>query len=128
MKMKNTGVYMAAGLVMLMIACRPKNTDNHNLSAPPVNVAPVTAPGLPAPSVPSGGGAVRPAVNPAHGQPFHDCNIAVGAPLPAAAQPASAAPGQAVPSAPGNKPGVRLNPAHGQPGHRCEIAVGAPLS
>ncbi|WP_133575905.1 hypothetical protein [Pedobacter metabolipauper] len=78
----------------------------------------------------------KPVNNPAHGQPYHDCTIAVGAPLasvqgtpvqtsapvpavtasPVQAQPASAA------------PGVKLNPAHGEPGHSCKIAVGAPLT
>ncbi len=50
-------------------------------------------------------------VNPAHGQPGHDCSIAVGAPLTnanAASEP-------------------KINPAHGQPGHDCSVAVGAPL-
>ena len=76
-------------------------------------------------------------MNPAHGQPGHRCDIAVGAPLnskpagtvtttstnPAVStnanintQPA------AQPVAPG------MNPAHGQPGHRCDISVGAPLN
>ncbi|MGR3810828.1 hypothetical protein [Jiulongibacter sp. NS-SX5] len=49
-------------------------------------------------------------LNPAHGQPGHDCSVAVGAPLP---QAASA--------------NVKINPAHGQPGHDCSVAVGAPL-
>jgi len=48
------------------------------------------------------------ALNPAHGQPGHRCDIAVGAPL--------------------NSGDIKLNPAHGQPGHRCDIAVGAPLN
>ncbi|QLE00261.1 hypothetical protein HX109_01275 [Galbibacter sp. BG1] len=54
-------------------------------------------------------------VNPAHGQPGHRCDIAVGAPL----------------NAPTNNTmfndQVMLNPAHGQPGHRCDIKVGDPL-
>jgi hypothetical protein len=76
-------------------------------------------------------------MNPPHGQPGHDCAIAVGAPLnsaPAAApaqgsntitpafSPASA-PVNQVPAA--TAPG--MNPPHGQPGHDCAIAVGAPL-
>ena len=80
-------------------------------------------------------------LNPAHGQPGHRCEIAVGAPLssaPAAtAQPkiqqsvtaapaVVAAPTPAAPIAPAD-PNVKLNPAHGQPGHDCSIAVGAPL-
>jgi len=70
-------------------------------------------------------------LNPAHGQPGHRCDIAVGAPLnsPAgtgmASSPkisaTSASPSTVAPAAAG------LNPAHGKPGHRCDIAVGAPL-
>jgi hypothetical protein len=71
-------------------------------------------------------------LNPAHGQPKHRCDIAVGAPLnsPPAGnpnqQPAANKPvvGVQAPAA-GNNAG--LNPAHGQPGHDCAIAVGAPL-
>jgi hypothetical protein len=85
-------------------------------------------------------------LNPAHGQPGHDCSIAVGAPLkstaaaakpaPASAQPVAtstptfetksvAAP--AVSSVPNLNPNAKINPAHGQPGHDCAVAVGAPL-
>jgi hypothetical protein len=58
-------------------------------------------------------------LNPAHGQPGHRCDIAVGAPLNSA--PATTS----VNTAAGTQ---KLNPAHGQPGHRCDIAVGAPLN
>lgn len=75
-------------------------------------------------------------LNPAHGQPGHRCEIAVGAPLssapavagqPKAVQTVSA-PATTVPapSMPAN-PNAKLNPAHGQPGHDCAIPVGAPL-
>jgi hypothetical protein len=75
-------------------------------------------------------------LNPAHGQPGHRCDIAVGAPLSSA--PAVAGQPKAVqtvsapattipaPSMPAN-PNAKLNPAHGQPGHDCAIPVGAPL-
>jgi hypothetical protein len=70
-----------------------------------------------------------PGLNPAHGQPGHRCDLAVGAPLPATVNTTT----NAVPSvtpAPikpeETKPA--LNPAHGQPGHRCDLAVGAPLN
>jgi hypothetical protein len=59
------------------------------------------------------------ALNPAHGQPGHRCDIAVGASLNSA--PATTS----VNTATGSQ---KLNPAHGQPGHRCDIAVGAPLN
>lgn len=89
------------------------------------------------------------ALNPAHGQPGHRCDIAVGAPLnsapaktPQPAAPVQAAPVQAAPvqATPGTdltpskgvintgSAATGLNPAHGQPGHRCDIAVGAPLN
>ena len=80
------------------------------------------------------------ALNPAHGQPGHRCDINVGAPLnskpnqptinPAQQQtiinptPAPAPAPSTVPS--GKQAGI--NPAHGLPGHRCDIAVGAPLN
>lgn len=87
----------------------------------------------------------QPALNPPHGQPYHRCEIAVGAPLNNAPQQNSApqfvpqlnsanntinpntispspVPGKAISTKPA------LNPAHGQPHHRCDIEVGAPLS
>ena len=72
-------------------------------------------------------------LNPPHGEPGHDCAIAVGAPLdgsggqvqpslaPTVAQPAPQINTQA--GAPANG----INPPHGQPGHDCAVAVGAPL-
>ncbi|MBW8334186.1 MAG: hypothetical protein K0M40_19370 [Prolixibacteraceae bacterium] len=97
--------------------------------------------------------ATPPKLNPAHGQPFHRCDIAVGSPLDAApAKPAATAikTGAAptlenaarlnnpqanpapTPSAPtvANASGTppKLNPPHGQPFHKCEIPVGSPLN
>lgn len=84
--------------------------------------------------------AVGPGMNPAHGQPGHRCDIAVGAPLNSKPTTTTATPSTNTvtpinissdqlaktevntPVAPG------MNPAHGQPGHRCDIAVGAPLN
>ena len=63
------------------------------------------------------------ALNPAHGQPGHRCDIAVGAPLNSDSKTDKAA-NQGSPLI---NAGNNLNPAHGQPGHRCDIAVGAPL-
>lgn len=96
--------------------------------------------------------AVKPtaALNPAHGQPGHRCDIAVGAPLsatpsssgivtnaaPVTVQPSSSQPVQnssatKTPSlqlgTSNAQSGLRLNPAHGQPGHDCNIEVGKPL-
>ncbi len=65
-------------------------------------------------------------LNPAHGQPGHRCEIAVGAPLnntPASItnQNQTAA---VLASPKSNDTSKPVNPAHGQPGHRCN-AVGA---
>ncbi len=79
-----------------------------------------------------------PGMNPPHGQPGHDCAVAVGAPLNSKSANAAApqlntapanspvgAPTLTVPPVSNTAPG--LNPPHGQPGHDCAIAVGAPL-
>lgn len=77
-------------------------------------------------------------INPAHGQPNHRCDIAVGAPLntPAngSAQPqtTNVQPTQMVTT---TQTAVAktvtpkgMNPPHGEKNHRCDIAVGAPLN
>ncbi|MDG4946455.1 hypothetical protein NMK71_08515 [Weeksellaceae bacterium KMM 9713] len=71
------------------------------------------------------------ALNPAHGQPGHDCAIPVGAPLnskPASNQNMTPvqAPVQNQPSTAPTGSGM-VNPPHGQPGHDCAVPVGAPL-
>jgi hypothetical protein len=91
----------------------------------------------PATAVPTTAG-----LNPAHGQPNHRCDIAVGAPLSTPIQ--QAAQPQMVQQVPqGIKPSVstgskptaipagstaKLNPPHGEPGHDCKIPVGQPLN
>lgn len=75
-------------------------------------------------------------MNPAHGQPGHRCDIAVGAPLnaPATTTTKTNAAPQNVTVTPSNVTQVKttvapgMNPAHGEPGHRCDISVGAPLN
>lgn len=76
-------------------------------------------------------------MNPAHGQPGHRCDIAVGAPLnsppskpattttPVSNQPVVTS---TTPAATPTVTAPGMNPPHGQPGHKCEIAVGAPLN
>lgn len=71
------------------------------------------------------------ALNPAHGQPNHRCDISVGAPLDSAPTPVKTNSqtsdvvldkGTTV-----TLPKGTPNPAHGQPGHQCGKAVGTPL-
>jgi hypothetical protein len=105
--------------------------------APPVNVAP----GQLSQQQPASSGAV--ALNPAHGQPGHDCSIPVGQPLKKSGggvsngvqvttTPTQQQQQPITVSAPATQPlsgaKPKINPAHGQPGHRCDIAVGAPLN
>lgn len=81
--------------------------------------------------------AVAKGMNPAHGQPGHRCDIAVGAPLNSPAttpksttvtpQPNNAAPTTLATPNPATPTQEGMNPPHGQENHRCEIAVGAPL-
>lgn len=78
-------------------------------------------------------------INPAHGQPNHRCDIAVGAPLNSPAN--GATPTQAVnvqsspqmvtttqPTTVKTVTAKGMNPPHGEKNHRCDIAVGAPLN
>lgn len=90
----------------------------------------------------------KPALNPEHGQPFHRCEIPVGAPIDSAPAQntapqvnpqqnlssnsfnttpisSSAVPSPAPVQAIGPKPAN--NPAHGEPHHRCDLQVGVPL-
>ncbi|MBW8362411.1 MAG: hypothetical protein K0M56_09535 [Kaistella sp.] len=78
-------------------------------------------------------GKTAPGMNPAHGEPGHRCDIAVGAPLSSPKAQTSAVTPQPTPSpvpaqnavASGEKPAK--NPAHGAPFHRCDLQVGDPL-
>ena len=124
-------------------------TENvaQNAPAPPSGTIATTT-SAPAAATSTSG---KPALNPAHGEPHHRCDIAVGAPIdsqPATPNVASQAvqkgnapantfntspiaptnaPSSAAPvTATGPKPA--LNPAHGEPHHRCDLQVGAPLT
>lgn len=125
---------------------KPTTTTTPAVTTSPVVNNPISITPSPAPATaPAATSTVAPGMNPAHGQPGHRCDIAVGAPLsskpaantPTVTQPISIQP----PSSPATTPvvttsapvtapatGPGLNPAHGQPGHRCDIAVGAPLN
>ena len=117
----------------------------------PATQNPVQSPGLPTPAAPTlvsnpSAPAIGSKINPAHGQPGHRCDVAVGSPIPATA-PASNI--SAIKPAANNNPVATtapviqtsttpapttsttapgLNPPHGKPGHRCDIAVGQPLN
>jgi hypothetical protein len=77
-------------------------------------------------------------VNPAHGQPNHRCDVAVGAPLNTSVnstsqvQSTNVQPTQVVTTTKSNSvktvTAKGMNPPHGEKNHRCDIAVGAPLN
>ncbi|MBP6023095.1 hypothetical protein [Ferruginibacter sp.] len=121
---------------------QPANAVVNPLAAPapgstaPVFSVPVNQTQTQVQTQPAQSGTV--ALNPAHGQPGHRCDINVGAPLNSK-PPAlpNANPATTISTAPPANTTVQnaaqqtlpgMNPAHGQPGHRCDIAVGAPLN
>lgn len=133
------------GLVSFLLAGCAESTSNDekeaNSSEPEVvqdktatpAVEESTAAGLEvdneAPAQPASVSAGPAKLNPPHGQPGHDCDIAVGAPLDGSGgqvQPA-AQPTFNPQVAQGSAPANGINPPHGQPGHDCDVAVGAPL-
>ncbi len=76
-------------------------------------------------------------LNPAHGQPGHRCELAVGAPLNSSPTPVKANTSQAttvstpvtyIQSQSKTVTPAGMNPPHGEPGHRCDITVGQPLN
>ncbi len=118
-------------------------TPNPTLISSPAQAAPAIQPksGITAGTVP----AITSGINPAHGQPGHRCDVAVGSPIPKTAAPTtktttnSPVISPVVQNTPLIQPQAQaaatttavangLNPAHGQPGHRCDIAVGKPLN
>ncbi len=132
--MKTNSIAIAACLLASFFAACNSGIDQNNkkeASAPlQLNIPQSNA--APANSITTPPANATAALNPAHGQPGHNCDIAVGAPLngSAAANPgASQAPFQtnAAPLMAAPQGTVRLNPAHGQPGHDCAVEVGKPL-
>jgi hypothetical protein len=123
-------------------AALPANGTPTGLKLPtpnaPVINTPVQTTATTTPAVqPAAATAVATGINPAHGQPGHRCDIAVGQPLnskPQTSNPAVSTPSPVFTTptpAPVKSDGnlaKGLNPAHGQPGHRCDIAVGQPLA
>lgn len=122
----------------------PIGVETYTPTNQPVNMPVTTTPQV----VAQNPVVVKAGMNPAHGQPGHRCDIAVGAPLnsPVAAASKTVMPGQAsitkttiTPNQTAQANGTPallktdavtapgMNPPHGQEGHRCDVAVGAAL-
>ncbi len=110
--------------ILFVYSCRenPK-TDDKTINTQAETITPVEKTAAPVKSVDGV------ALNPAHGQPRHRCDISVGAPLDSAPTPVKTNDqmsdvvldkGSALPKG-------TPNPAHGQPGHRCDVKVGEAL-
>jgi hypothetical protein len=110
----------AAAFGVMSCSDSGKTENTATTTNTPATVAP-NQPGTPATTA---------ALNPAHGQPGHRCDIEVGAPLDAPAQPRLQTPPVFTPPSTNPATGTTApgtNPPHGQPGHDCGIPVGAPL-
>lgn len=124
---------------LLLFSCKKDDATQKPEVKQPVEINDVEPTEAPVSS--ANAGETPPKLNPPHGQPFHRCEIAVGAPLDGKPSLPESNP------TPKNEPKSffkalqkeeasqeivgsekpKLNPAHGQPFHVCEIAVGAPL-
>lgn len=126
-------------LILSLAACNSKKSETaQEFATTPNGIADLQNSSVPAPTNNASGNLLT---NPEHGQPGHDCSLAVGAPLKKPTTSVSdnnealnSEAAQLEKPAVSNKPASedpkvqKMNPAHGQPNHRCDIAVGAPLS
>lgn len=114
--------------VLGFVACSEKEQKATDTPAATTTVTPQN---IPATGTAAQGATA--ALNPAHGEPNHRCDIPVGAPLNTPAQPKLNVPTTTI--TPPMQPtqatqgavAAGTNPPHGQPGHDCSIPVGAPL-
>ncbi|WP_076423050.1 hypothetical protein [Pontibacter lucknowensis] len=118
--MKTTVNVLLAAALIGFSAC-----SEDNKKADTATTQPTTAPANTNAATATPAGTV--ALNPAHGQPGHRCDIEVGAPLDLPAQPKLTAPQPAFQPQVSGSVAAGTNPPHGQPGHDCAIPVGAPL-
>ena len=111
--------------ILLVYSCRenPK-TDDKATTTQAETTTPVEKTATPVKSVDGV------ALNPAHGQPNHRCDISVGAPLDSAPTPVktnSQTSDVVLDKGTVTLPKGTPNPAHGQPGHSCAVKVGVAL-
>jgi hypothetical protein len=123
-----------------------ETADSHDASVA-VEQQPMVGESQPVNAMPAENNTSGARLNPAHGEPGHDCAVPVGSPLPApgstpatttAPQQITATPGTPAPTSIMNAPPAGapatsgatapgMNPPHGEPGHDCAIPVGSPL-
>jgi hypothetical protein len=155
--MKSTFSALCIISIIFLSCANDRKSESSTTSSPTFEVAPSSpvipgAASVPPAGVPSATTTATTGLNPAHGQPGHRCDIAVGAPLNSAPSASVTPPSPtgaagspsvlagprvgSIPSPAGTAPSFNtqqgvtapgMNPPHGQPGHDCSIAVGAPL-
>jgi hypothetical protein len=107
--------YQLFPILFLGLTFCSQKEQKENTAVTPLNLPSTTAPAQ-----------SSEALNPAHGQPNHRCDIAVGAPLSSPKQPNLVVPPTTTPLGQGAT-AAGTNPPHGQPGHDCSKPVGSPL-
>ena len=123
---KNISLVLFSIVTLLVCSCRenPKTNDKTTTTTQIETATPIEKTATP---VKSGDNI---ALNPAHGQPGHRCDISVGAPLDSKPTPVktnSQTSDVILDAGTTTLPKGTLNPAHGQPGHNCAVKVGQPL-
>ena len=126
--MKITSQIILAASFLFLVSCSENKKANttQGVGTAPVNFSGKSTGAQAAPGATAG-------LNPEHGQPGHRCDIPVGSPLSAPAQPNTAAPATLpiptpAPTTTNTATAPGTNPPHGQPGHDCAVPVGAPLN
>lgn len=121
--MKLYSTVLLAAAVLSIGACSEKEQKD-TITTTPLNLP--TA----APATDTAAPGATAAVNPAHGQPNHRCDIPVGASLNLPVQPSLNMQPSVAPPTPKIQGAVAggINPPHGELGHDCSVAVGAPLN
>ena len=124
-RLGTVGIILTAIMLVVTTSCKEDGTKE-NTNANQVDITPVSEKMTITPDTTQ---AV--AMNPAHGQPGHRCDIPVGAPLNSPpANTNSTSPIITNSSSTNLNTGnanPKVNPPHGQPGHRCDVKVGDPL-
>ena len=122
--------------VLLFAACAEPGAPVEAETLPPATAPEAWVPAEASAQQPTTATPSTAQLNPAHGEPGHDCAIPVGAPLDGSGNagtsdmvplttPSAAPMPSAMPVPSGNT--GNLNPAHGEPGHDCAVPVGSPL-
>ena len=121
--MKIFSQVLLSAAVLGFVACSSEKEQTVTATAP-LNLA------APAPVTTTTAQGATAAVNPAHGQPNHRCDIPVGASMDLPVQPSFNVQPTVAPPTPKIKGAVAsgVNPPHGELGHDCSIPVGAPLN